>query len=79
MKICIINGSPRSNGNTKAAVEVVKNRLSENGNVEFVEFNLNKDFTSFCKGCYTCIYRDEKKCPNAKDFTPIMNAIEESY
>ncbi len=66
MKVCVLNGSPRKNGNTYRIYKQVENALKEeHENIEITEFNAVKDFPNNCIGCYQCINRDgEHKCPH---------------
>lgn len=77
MKITVINSSPRR-GNSYTAKELFKNELKKYEDIEFNEFYLPRDFSSFCKGCYKCYDISEEKCPDYENVKPILNSILES-
>ncbi len=61
MKVLAINGSPNENGNTNAAIHIVKGKLEENGlAVELVQ--LGKQAIHGCIGCYACAKAKNKTC-----------------
>ncbi|MDI9471849.1 MAG: flavodoxin family protein [Tissierellia bacterium] len=53
MKVLAINGSPRVNGNTAAAIEVVKEELVLHG-VELERFDLGLNIVRSCAACNHC-------------------------
>lgn len=77
MKIVIIHGSPRK-GSTYNLTNTAKKTLAEMYNAEFTEFFLPQDAPAFCKGCFTCFYRGEDKCPDAQYIQPIIKAMDEA-
>ncbi len=77
MKITVIHGSPRK-GNTYEITQEFMQEMQTRGEVSFREFFLPQDMPEFCRGCFTCILRDEKKCPHAKYIQPILSAMLEA-
>jgi len=78
MKVCILKGSPRKQGNTNALVSVVSGILTGAGE-RISEFDLHdmelKPCTA-CRGCqkdWTRVY-----CVQKDDMQPIFDAIQES-
>jgi len=53
MKICVLMGSPRLNGNTAELLKPFIGELKENG-VEVVHITLADKNISSCLGCYSC-------------------------
>ena len=52
MKVLILNGSPRSNGDTKYIIDLVKDRFPSD--TEFTEINAYQDNIKPCNGCRYC-------------------------
>lgn len=77
MKYCIVYGSPRKK-NTWQAVQIVKERLQELGEVEFTEFFLPRDLPEFCRGCMACFIKGEQNCPHREYVAPIETALVEA-
>lgn len=77
MNIAVIHGSPRK-GNTYEITQKFMQKMQTRGEVSFREFFLPQDMPEFCKGCFTCILRDEKLCPHAKYIQPILSAMIEA-
>ncbi len=87
MKCLVISGSPATNyiwNNEKATsytyrlVEEVKDALSQQGEVEFLEVRLSDVNLPYCKGCYACFQKGESSCPHKSLVQPIMKSLEES-
>ncbi|MDF2686779.1 MAG: hypothetical protein K0S55_1962, partial [Clostridia bacterium] len=53
MKVCILMGSPRLNGNTAELLKPFIKELQKNG-VETCYITLADKHISSCKGCYAC-------------------------
>lgn len=53
MKVCVLLGSPRLNGNTAELLKPFVNELIQNG-VEVAYITLSDKNISPCKGCYAC-------------------------
>lgn len=77
MKITVIHGSPRK-GNTYEITQKFIQEMQSHGEVTFREFFLPQDMPEFCRGCFSCILRDEKTCPHAQYIQPILEAMLES-
>ena len=72
MKVLMLNGSPRKNGNTTIALDEIKTVLEQEGiEVEIIQVG-NMDISG-CKGCLYC--RDNAKC--VKD--DIVNEIAKKF
>lgn len=54
MKVLIINGSPRANGNTAAALDEMKKIFSVEG-IEFVDVNVGQLELHSCVACMSCM------------------------
>jgi len=66
MKVIAFNGSPRKNGNTHAALELVLEEIRKEGiETELVEMG-SVDIAP-CKACGTCRKTRDEKCVNDKD------------
>ena len=63
MEVTVIHGSPRK-GNTYEIAQKFMREMQTQGEVSFREFFLPQDMPEFCRGCFTCILRDEKLCPH---------------
>lgn len=59
MKVVAINGSPKAEGNTARALQIVAEVLKENG-VETEVFHLG--MAAGCTGCYSCAKRRDGTC-----------------
>ncbi len=75
MKILVIIGSPRK-GETYAAVEQLKERLNQQGDVEFDDLWLRDAKLGPCRGCHACIRFGEAKCPLKDDRAAIVARME---
>ncbi|MHA1270032.1 MAG: flavodoxin family protein [Candidatus Helarchaeota archaeon] len=64
MKVIAINGSPRKNGNTKRAIEVVFNELKDAG-IETELIQLADKIIKPCLACFKC--SGKKKCIAQQD------------
>jgi len=74
MEVTVIHGSPRK-GNTYEITQKFMREMQTQGEVSFREFFLPQDMPEFCRGCFTCILRDEKLCPHASYIQPILSAM----
>ena len=78
MKICIINGSPRRNGNTAEVLKPFRARLLELG-TELDEIFLMDYTVSPCLGCYTCQnIQDKYGCVQQDDAWKVWNRAGQS-
>ncbi len=79
MNICVIHGSPNSNGNTVQVYKRFEALLTRRDpGITVREFYLQKDFNEFCRGCYTCFLKSEEKCPHRKKLETIVKAMLDS-
>jgi len=66
MKVIAINGSPRKNGNTYQAIQVVfKELVNEDIETELVQ--LAEKTISPCKACYKCAENKDNRCAGTPD------------
>ena len=78
MKLCVLFGSPRLNGNTAELLKPFMEELNRNG-VEFSYITLSDKLIYPCKGCYACQHVEDKYgCVHQDDVEDIMNKIIES-
>lgn len=80
MIVCVFHGSNRR-GNTDKLLEIAKNKISENEDVEFIDFYLPKDLPEFCTGCFLCLDKGAyggELCPHKKYTSIITEAIDKS-
>lgn len=75
MKCLVIHGSPRS-GNTWNVLNLAKEEMKKNGEIEFEDIELRKENIPTCIGCFNCIYRGENTCPHSEKIMKIANKIE---
>ncbi len=61
MKVLAINGSPHKKGNTYHALNVMKEKLEEQG-IEVEIFDLGNKPIRGCTGCGACAKNKDKKC-----------------
>ncbi len=61
MKVVAINGSPRANGNTALALEMMGEVFKEN-NIELEIITIGNDTIKGCQSCGYCAKMKEKKC-----------------
>ena len=75
MKVLMLNGSPRKNGNTSIALNEVKGVLEQEGiEVEIIQVG-NMDISG-CKGCLYC--KDNAKCVKDDIVNGIAKKLEEA-
>jgi multimeric flavodoxin WrbA len=77
MKCLVIHGSPRR-GNTWNVLNMVKEEMKKNGDIEFEDIELIKEGIPNCLGCFNCIYKGEDKCPHNQKISNIVDKIEKS-
>jgi multimeric flavodoxin WrbA len=77
MKITILYGNARK-GSTWHCMDLLKQALSQNGELEVTEFTLPRDMPSFCNGCFSCFMNGEHTCPHAASVQPIAKALLEA-
>lgn len=66
MKVVAFNGSPRKNGNTKQAIEIVFEEL-KNGGIEIELIQLAGKKIQHCLACYKCAEAKDNKCHGRDD------------
>ena len=71
MKTLIINGSPRSNGNTSVLIETLKNKLS--GEIKQIDCYTANIMP--CRDCGSC--KNEKRCIISDDMQEVYSNIDE--
>ena len=77
MKILVLNGSPRPNGNTAAMVAAFVEGASENGhNITVVPVSQKK--IAGCLACEYCHTKDKGKCVQKDDMQEIYPVLEEA-
>lgn len=78
MQICILNGSPRLNGNTAELLKPFVEELSKS-NAKLDVYTLAKMNVASCKGCYHCQnVQGEYGCFQQDDMQTIAKSIQES-
>jgi multimeric flavodoxin WrbA len=78
MKICILNGSPRPNGNTAELAKPFLDELSKGG-AEITSYLLSQMQIGSCKGCYHCQdVEGEYGCFQQDDMQTVARSIHES-
>ena len=78
MQICILNGSPRLNGNTAELAKPFLQELST-GNAALTSYTLAQMDIASCKGCYHCQdVSGEYGCYQKDDMTKVASSIIES-
>ena len=73
MEITIIHGQMHR-GSTYHITDMLKNRLSDEDTVVH-EFYMPKDAPGYCVGCFQCIFKGEKFCPEAPKVQKISEAM----
>ncbi len=66
MKVVAFNGSPRKNGNTSQAIEIVFEELQKEG-IETELIQLADKEIQHCKSCYKCADKKDNKCHGSDD------------
>lgn len=77
MRCVVIHGSPRR-GNTWSVLNIAKEEIKKQGEIEFIDIELRKENIPYCNGCFLCIYKGEDKCPHNEKISYIINEIEKS-
>lgn len=73
MRILILNGSPRKNGNTELLAKAFAKGAEENNEVEIV--NVAELNISPCRGCNYCCAAGDGKCAQKDDMTMIYERL----
>lgn len=77
MKILILNGSPRPNGNTAAMVEAFSEGARSNGH-EVVVVNVCQKKIAGCLACEYCHTKGNGKCVQQDDMQEIYPVLDEA-
>lgn len=80
MKILIINGSNRINGNTDQLLKLIANHLREIADSQSIPMEIEtlhpgKMNLQFCRGCRICYDRGEDACPVGDDMLAIKEKM----
>lgn len=79
MKILVINGSPRRNGNTSQLMDLILDSTKKaNQDFEILRYDLNDLAFKGCQGCMGCKQETSKGCVQADDLTPVLQAMQDS-
>ena len=71
MKITVIYGNNRK-GSTYNLVQILKEKLSRHGEIEYSDVFLPSELPEFCRGCFYCILRGEENCPDTEKIQIII-------
>lgn len=74
MRIAVLYSNARK-GSTYNCVQIFKEALQKETDVDFTEFTLPGDMPHICLGCFSCFEKGEDKCPHAASVQPIVSAI----
>lgn len=77
MKILILNGSPRPNGNTKALVDAFREGAISKGH-EVIEFDVARMHIQGCLGCEYCHTKGQGACVQKDDMQEIYRVLQEA-
>jgi len=66
MKVVALNGSPRPNGNTKQAIEIVAGQLKKAG-IEVEVIQLGGKIYTGCTACRVCRQKQNRRCAYIND------------
>ncbi len=76
MKVLIINGSPRKDGNTCVALNEMKKIFNER-NVEVIEYNIGIKDIRGCAACNYCHVNDHNKCVFNDDVNKVSEILKD--
>lgn len=71
MKCLVIHGSPRR-GSTWDVLNIAKEEMMKNGEIEFQDIELIKEDIKNCIGCFNCFFKGEDKCPHREKIEKII-------
>ena len=77
MKILVLNGSPRANGNTAGMVNAFKTAAEENGH-QVVVINVCRKNIKGCLACEYCHGRGHGECAQKDDMQEIYNLLDDT-
>lgn len=75
MKVAVINGSPRKNGNGSKFLKEIIALLETEVEVEVRLINLCENNIGMCRGCQLCYQKGEDFCPIKDDVNSIRNEL----
>ena len=78
MRIVMVNGSPRDNGNTIRAMNLIAEAAKQNGNVEVAAYHLNELDIKGCQGCLRCKEPGATICTLADDGRQVLQDMFDS-
>jgi multimeric flavodoxin WrbA len=83
MKILILSGSYRKNGNTGQIISLIKEQLEEEATqcrqpLEIETVFLGHQHIELCRGCRVCFDQGEQKCPLKDDFLTIKVKMQQA-
>lgn len=77
MKILVLNGSPRENGQTKQMIKVFEQSATMSGN-EVTTIDVMKKNINDCMACEYCHTKGNGECIQKDDMTEIYNLLKEA-
>ncbi len=77
MKVLIINGSPRKDGNTSVALNEMKKVFNQK-NVEVIEYNIGVKDIRGCMACNYCHSENHNKCVFNDDVNKISEIMKDA-
>ena len=77
MKILVLNGSPRANGNTAGMVNAFKTAAEENGH-QVIVINVCRKNIKGCLACEYCHGRGHGECAQKDDMQEIYNLLDDT-
>lgn len=79
MRCVVVNGSPRRDGNTACALDVVVQGITKVSPDALVQtFNLNEIGFRGCQGCLACKTEDAHRCMLDDGLAPLLDTINEA-
>jgi multimeric flavodoxin WrbA len=75
MRVVVLHGSPRRDGNSDTLAEHFVKGVRETGDVEVLDFILNDMTISPCQGCESCIASEEHRCVIDDDMHQIYSVF----
>lgn len=74
LKITAIYGNTRK-GSTYNSVQLLKEKLNEYGEIDYIDIYLPVDLSNFCRGCFNCILKGEETCPDSQQVQKIASEM----
>lgn len=79
MKLLVLNGSPRADGNTARLLELVVQSAKESlPELEVYRYNLNELDFKGCQACMVCKRENVEKCVQQDDLSPVLDLMLQS-